>query len=102
MKYLIAFTALVIATALNSLSWPVQTGIGISLFAGLFIFAVKTAHTPWRMPEMMQDALKLISVVILIAVTAALLVALAATGQDLSFQDALLMVVKSLPRMFDV
>lgn len=102
MKYLITFTALVAATFFQSLTWPVQTGIGISLFTGVFIFAVKTAHKPWKMPEIVQDALTLIAVVLLIAVTAVTLVAIAATGQDLSFPDALLMVVKSLPRMFDV
>lgn len=86
MKYLITFSALVIATALNSLSWPVLTGIGITFFAGMFIFAINTAHNPirWKVsPNLMehiQNVAQLIAVLIIFFVTAVILVALADSG----------------------
>lgn len=80
MKYAIAFTALVIATAFQRLTWPVQTGIGISLFAGLFIFTVMTARRSWKVPTVIIDLMNLAGVLILIAATAVVLIALADDG----------------------
>lgn len=109
MKYLIAFAALFAANALQHL--PVMTGIGIMIFSGLFIFTVMTAKSPirWKLsiqlPKpvgILKDILDLTAVLLLIVATAVILVAIAATGPDLSFPEALLIVVKSLPRMLDV
>jgi hypothetical protein len=86
MKQIAIFAALAVASAagmqIKSLSVPVLTGVGITLFAGLFIFTVKTANTPvqWKLPVMVQDILELIAVLILIAVTAAALVVIADFG----------------------
>lgn len=87
MKYLVTFTALFAANALQHL--PILTGIGITLFSGLFIFTVMTAKSPirWKVsiqfPKpvgILKDLLDLTAVLLLIAATAVVLIALADDG----------------------
>lgn len=99
-------------SVIDSLGWPALTGIALTLFSGFFIFTVMTARTPirWKLsirisPEVMEhlnNAAKLAGTLIIFFVAAVILVAIAATGPDLTFQESLLLVVKCLPRMFDV
>jgi|GEM_PF-4019942 len=98
----------------QNLTFAEFTGIALTMFSGFFIFTVMTAKTPiqfqWKpqvtispeVKEHLNNAAKLVGTLIIFFVAAVILVAIAATGQDLSLPDALLMVVKSLPRMLDV
>lgn len=103
-----------LASAIDTMSRPLLTGIALTMFSGFFIFTVMTAKSPvqfqWKpsiriSPEVMEhltNVVKLAGTLMIFFVAAVILVAIAATGPDLSFPDALLMVIKSLPRMLDV
>lgn len=89
MKYVAILFSLAVAPA----GWhalqthPVMTGIGITLFSGLFIFTVMTAHRPWnhklmtwKIPALVRDILNLACVLLIFAATAVVLIALADDG----------------------
>lgn len=104
----------IFTSAIDSLSWPILTGIALTMFSGFFIFTVMTAKSPvqiqWKpsiriSPEVMEhlkNAMNLMAVMILFAATAVILIALAATGPEQSFPESLINVVKCLPKVLDV
>lgn len=103
-----------LTSAIETLSWPTLTGIALTMFSGFFIFTVMTAKSPvqfqWKpqvriSPEVMEhlrNVVILAGTMIIFFVAAVILVAIAATGPEMTFPESLLMVIKSLPRMLDV
>ncbi|GGH42729.1 hypothetical protein GCM10007423_39550 [Dyadobacter endophyticus] len=101
-------------SAIDTLTWPALTGIALTMFSGFFIFTVMTAKSPvqfkWKpqvrispeVMELLRNLSHLMGVLLIMAATAVILVAIAATGPDLTFTEAVLMMIKSLPRMLDV
>lgn len=94
-------------SAIDTLSWPSLTGVGILMFSGLFIFTVMTAKSPTRwkpsiqltptQKEHLNNIVQLMGVMILFAATAVILIAIAEGGLG-----EIPEVLKALVRMFDV